>query len=276
MVSRKVIQEEEEDGQVTAVDMEDHNQPMNVIENKTVLENRTSSQFYEKGFMISADETENDDDDDSQDAFDDIEDEETLCGEVTNETRKKVFPSAVIIGTKKEGTRALLEFLNMHSLVRRSKHETHFYDKNYAKGTAWYVEQMPEIFAGQISLEKTPGYFHTPGVPQRIFSTQNSTKLILIVRNPVTRLISDYNQFRSNTLARNMTYPPLEELVTTQAGAVSEQYPPVQRSMYHKHMKSWLSIFPRQQIMVVDGDNFIQQPWAEQGRVEKFLDLPHH
>jgi len=27
--------------------------------------------------------------------------------------------------------------------------------------------------------------------------------------------------------------------------------------------------------MVVDGDNFIQQPWAEQERVEKFLDLPH-
>ena len=122
---------------------------------------------------------------------------------------------------------------------------------------------MPEILEGQISLEKTPGYFHTPGVPQKIFSTKNDTKLILIVRNPVSRLISDYNQFRSNTLSRNMSYPSLEELVLKESGEILSTYPPVQRSIYHLHMQKWLSIFPRQQIMVIDGDNFIQKPWAE-------------
>ena len=30
----------------------------------------------------------------------------------------------------------LLEFLNMHSLVRRAKSEVHFYDKFYEKGEA--------------------------------------------------------------------------------------------------------------------------------------------
>ena len=31
------------------------------------------------------------------------------------------------------GTRALLEFSNMHSRVRRAKSETHFYDLNWEK-----------------------------------------------------------------------------------------------------------------------------------------------
>ena len=39
-------------------------------------------------------------------------------------------------------------------------------------------------------------------VPRRIFETNNATKLVLIVRNPVDRLISDYNQFRSRKLDR--------------------------------------------------------------------------
>ena len=39
-------------------------------------------------------------------------------------------------------------------------------------------------------------------VPRRIFETNNATKLVLIVRNPVDRLVSDYNQFRTRKLDR--------------------------------------------------------------------------
>ena len=50
-------------------------------------------------------------------------------------------------------------------------------------------------------MEKTPGYFHTNGVPEKMWRTNNKTKLVLIVRNPVDRLVSDYNQFRySNSI----------------------------------------------------------------------------
>ena len=64
------------------------------------------------------------------------------------------------------------------------------------QGLKWYVDQMPPLLPGQIGMEKTPGYFHTKGVPERIWRTNNATKLVLIIRNPVDRMISDYNQFR--------------------------------------------------------------------------------
>ena len=59
---------------------------------------------------------------------------------------------------------------------------------------------MPALLPGQIALEKTPGYFHTPGVAKKLWETNNQTKLVLIIRNPVDRMISDYNQFRYDNI----------------------------------------------------------------------------
>ena len=96
-------------------------------------------------------------------------------------------------------------------------------------------------------------------------------KLLLIVRDPVKRLVSDYNQFRTKNLDQNQTYPELEELVFTANGEVNVQYPPVKRSIYHEHMKRWLRHFPIDQIHVVNGDSFIVQPWIELEKIERFV-----
>lgn len=50
----------------------------------------------------------------------------------------KRLPSAIIIGVKKGGTRALLEFLRAHPNIRATGPEPHFFDKNYDKGLEWY------------------------------------------------------------------------------------------------------------------------------------------
>lgn len=50
----------------------------------------------------------------------------------------KQLPQAIIIGVKKGGTRALLEFLRVHPDVRAVGAEPHFFDRSYDKGLAWY------------------------------------------------------------------------------------------------------------------------------------------
>ena len=116
----------------------------------------------------------------------------------------------------------------------------HFYISlphlRFSAGVDWYIDQMPAVGDGQIALEKTPGYFHSPGVARRLHLTNNKTKLLLIVRNPVTRLISDYNQFRFNTLSRGKSYPELSSLILTEDGNIDPSYPPVIRSKYHLHI----------------------------------------
>ncbi|KAF4531951.1 hypothetical protein B566_EDAN006643 [Ephemera danica] len=52
-------------------------------------------------------------------------------------THRKL-PEALIIGVKKGGTRALLEFIRIHPDVRAAGTEMHFFDRLYFKGFEWY------------------------------------------------------------------------------------------------------------------------------------------
>ncbi|KAK8766705.1 hypothetical protein V5799_006523 [Amblyomma americanum] len=110
---------------------------------------------------------------------------------------EKRLPSALIIGVKKAGTRALLEFLRLHPDVRATGPETHFFDRHYNRGIEWYRIQMPLTLPDQITMEKTPSYFVTREVPARIRAMRPDVRLLVVVRDPVTRALSDYAQTAS-------------------------------------------------------------------------------
>ena len=55
-----------------------------------------------------------------------------------SEVLRRRLPQAIIIGVKKGGTRALLEFLKAHPDVRAPSPEIHFFDRHYDRGLDWY------------------------------------------------------------------------------------------------------------------------------------------
>jgi len=57
---------------------------------------------------------------------------------ITDLPQRRRCPQVIIIGAKKAGTRALLEFLRLHPYVRAVGPELHFFDKNYYRGFEWY------------------------------------------------------------------------------------------------------------------------------------------
>ena len=131
-----------------------------------------------------------------------------------------------------------------------------------------------------VALEKTPSYFVTPTVPFRVFSFNKDIKLLLIVREPVTRLISDYTQLLHNHVAKNLTFMSFEEFVKInddEKGGKSNlvHNDAITRSIYVKHMKKWLRYFPISQIHVINGDRLIKKPWKEIRKVESFLRIKH-
>ncbi|XP_016388554.1 heparan sulfate glucosamine 3-O-sulfotransferase 3B1-like [Sinocyclocheilus rhinocerous] len=65
-----------------------------------------------------------------------VYDEDSGVAGALNDTKK--LPQAIIIGVKKGGTRALLEFLRLHPDIRAVGAEPHFFDRNYEKGLEWY------------------------------------------------------------------------------------------------------------------------------------------
>ncbi|XP_051508349.1 heparan sulfate glucosamine 3-O-sulfotransferase 1-like [Myxocyprinus asiaticus] len=187
----------------------------------------------------------------------------------------KHTPDSIIIGVRKGGTRALLEMLDIHPEVAAAATEVHFFDwdENYAKGFEWYREQMPYSYPHQIIVEKTPGYFTSPLAPARIHAMNSSIKLLLILRDPTERVISDYTQVYFNRLENHKPVQAIEHMLVKN-GALNTRYKAIQRSLYDVHMRNWLQHFPLEQIHIVDGDTLIHDPLLELQRVERFLDLP--
>ncbi|XP_036387779.1 heparan sulfate glucosamine 3-O-sulfotransferase 3A1 [Megalops cyprinoides] len=183
----------------------------------------------------------------------------------------KKLPQAIIIGVKKGGTRALLEFLRVHPDIRAVGAEPHFFDRNYDNGLDWYRDLMPKTLEGQITMEKTPSYFVTKEAPARIYAMSRDTKLIVVVRDPVTRAISDYTQ----TLSKKPDIPTFESLTfkNRTTGLIDTSWSAVQIGIYAKHLDNWLQFFPMRQILFVSGERLISDPAGELGRVQDFLGL---
>ncbi|XP_072042126.1 heparan sulfate glucosamine 3-O-sulfotransferase 1-like [Amphiura filiformis] len=113
------------------------------------------------------------------------------------------FPQAVISGTKKGGTTTLKYFLSYHPDVAMATKEMKFFNSNYKKGMDWYKENMPYSTETQVTIEKTPGYFVGHAIPERINSFLPDTKIIIIMRDPVKRAISDFVHMTSKINCRD-------------------------------------------------------------------------
>ena len=194
---------------------------------------------------------------------------------------KKRLPNAIIIGVKKGGTRALLEMLKLHPRVCTSGPEIHYFDRHHSKGIEWYRSKMPLCYENEVTVEKTPSYFVTNGVAKDVFEysklLNRTLKLIVIVRDPTRRAISDFTQTQASS-AKKVLNRNFEEYATVKniEGKlyVNSQWGGIKIGLYSKHLKRWLQYFKASQIHLVSGETLIKKPYEELKRVEDFLNLP--
>lgn len=129
---------------------------------------------------------------------------------------------------------------------------------------------MPPTLDGQVTMEKTPSYFITEEAPRRVQHMNPGTKLIVVVRDPVTRAISDYTQVRS----KRAKMPRFEELAfLNDSQVVDTSWGPLKIGVYARHLEHWLLYFPLSQLMFVSGERLIADPVFEVTRVQDFLGL---
>jgi len=196
---------------------------------------------------------------------------------VTVEGGQHHLPRLLIIGVRKGGTRALMEMLNLHPRIAMVPAEMHFFDKidHYQKGLEWYRSHMPLTTDDQLVVEKSPSYYVTPEVPERVWSMNPSIKLLLIVRDPVTRLLSDFTQIEETRTAHGLPRRRFQDVALLESGEVNTQNRALHISLYAKFLSRWLHVFPRRQLHIVDGDRLVKDPGSEIELVERFLELEH-
>nr|XP_032832004.1 heparan sulfate glucosamine 3-O-sulfotransferase 3B1-like [Petromyzon marinus] len=132
---------------------------------------------------------------------------------------------------------------------------------------------MPLTLDGQITMEKTPSYFITKEAPERIRAMDGGrTRLIVVVRDPVTRAISDYTQTLSKRTLGTASFEALA-FRNRSSGLVEPQWSALRIGLYADHLARWLRAFPRERMLFVSGERLVSDPAGEVGRAQRFLGL---
>lgn len=201
---------------------------------------------------------------------------ESSYNDPLHEKPKRQFPKCIIVGVSKCGTRALLEFLSLNPHIVTAKYEMNFFNNDtlYERGIEWYREKMPLSFSDQITVEKSPDYFECSKCPFRIYAMNRTIRLLVLLRDPVERLISQYMQLVDKTKKIGLKLPPFKQWVRDPSnGKVNTKIPSVRVGVYVDYIKKWLAIFPRNQFLFIDSGRFTNSPATELTKVESFLGL---
>ncbi|MGK7919850.1 MAG: tetratricopeptide repeat protein [Trichodesmium sp.] len=198
-------------------------------------------------------------------------------------------PNFIVIGVKKAGTTSIYRYLIQHpQILPAIKKEIDFWSFYFHRGLDWYQAHFPTIPESEKFLtgEASPSYFDAPDTPARLFHFFPKIKLIVLLRNPVDRTISDYyHEVRSN--AENMSVEEvinsrLEKLIKISSSFVKEkdywnyQGDYIASSVYLDWLQKWLNIFPREQLLILPSEEFYSNPKTTMKQVFNFLGLPDY
>lgn len=195
------------------------------------------------------------------------------------------LPHFLGIGTQKGGTTYLHALLNEHpQIFLATPKEVHFFSLHYPKGIEWYKNFFKSAAHDQRCGEITPYYMFHPFAVQRIFRHLPNVNLIVLLRDPVERALSQY--FHSKRLG-------LEPLGFQQAFAAEEkrlqdsstqlkmecthlshqQHSYLSRSRYDIQLKALRNVFPSDQIKVYRSESLFSNPGPVWNDVLSFLSL---
>ena len=104
-----------------------------------------------------------------------------------------VKPTFLCIGVQKSGTTSLINYLNQNNEIFIKTGESHFFDA--IEPTESEIANYENTFETNklIVGEKTPSYNYLQYAMDRIYNYNSNIKLILILREPISRAFSQYN-----------------------------------------------------------------------------------
>jgi hypothetical protein len=170
------------------------------------------------------------------------------------------------IGVQKAATSWLYRCLVEHPGLRGSDREggdkeINFFNRYHEYGYDWYERQFA-VGAWQ-NMEFSVLYFHDRNVPARIRRYNPDARLVLCLRNPVDRALS---QYRHEIRHGRITHVPGG---FWQALERNPSY--VEQGLYALHLERWLEHFDRSRFHVVRYDDVQSDPHGVLERAMGFL-----
>jgi hypothetical protein len=209
----------------------------------------------------------------------------------------RMLPDFIIAGEAKCGTTSLYHYLTQHPRILRAdlKEPTNFL--KYGGSVLLCRLHYPFMlwrWLGRlmgrriITGEASPEYFSKSVVPENILHVVPRVKIIVLLRNPVTRAYSDHQMFARNkpeydsfeTFARRSVDWIRDDRVAPLVEAVSQlEYHParfVHRGLYVVPARRWLGHFPKENILFLKSEDLFEDPQRVTDGVAHYLGLHPH
>jgi len=189
------------------------------------------------------------------------------------------LPDFLIIGAQKAGTTWLREQLRAHPDVFMPAEELHFFDHRHAyeKGAGWYADQFAEGADCSRVGDKTPEYLYLseradiPEGPRRIHDLLPDARLIVVLRDPVTRALSAINH-----LVNEHYLSPLQSVRALLLGRKRRRlpWPVIEMGMYARQLAPFLELYGEDSVLALFyEDEIVGAPEAGIHRVCDFLEI---
>ncbi|WP_256838333.1 sulfotransferase family protein [Ornithinimicrobium faecis] len=213
------------------------------------------------------------------------------------------FPDFLVIGTKRGGTTSLFNYLTQHPGILgmypqlRGKKSTDFYFADNTQSQLWYkshfhTETYRKVLGRKLghrplSLEASPYYIWDPRIPVAVSKLAPSTRAIVLLRDPIKRAWSHYQERFQNGVESLPFDQALEAEDQRLAGELDKMlndhtyhsnawdwYSYRSRGEYLNQIKTWEQHFPREQLLVLFSEDLYANTQGTVDRVCTFLDIP--
>lgn len=169
------------------------------------------------------------------------------------------------IGVPKCGTTWIYENLKKHPKICVSQvKETDFFTKNREESDLKeYKQYFNHCSKDKIKGEYSVNYFHDERAPERISDFFPNNKLILSLRNPVDREISEY--------FHNLRH--IGEISEERANNRLKTLFKGEKNYYSYYLKKWLDYFEKEQFHIILMDDVKENPKQVLSNLYNFLDV---
>lgn len=208
-------------------------------------------------------------------------------GQVSHASAACGRPHFLGIGAQKAGTTTLFKLLASHAEISvPRKKEVHYFTLNYCRGIDWYSGCFDwSDSVGRLRGEVTPYYLYHPFALERIRRDLPGVKLLVLLRDPVERCLSQY--FHSFRLGLE-TLPLAQALDAESVRLAScldvlraadgvhrshQEHSYLSRSRYDEQLIRLKSLFPDHQLLIRRSEDFFAEPRRLLRDVAEFLGI---
>jgi Sulfotransferase domain len=209
----------------------------------------------------------------------------------------RLQPDFIMIGAQRCGTTTLFRALLDHpQVIRPTFHKgVNYFDLNYYRGDHWYRGPFPLAgparrrtarYGGPCVFEASGYYLYHPFAPARIARDLPDVKLVVMLRDPTERAFSAYKHEYARGYEREDFERALELEDSRLAGEFERMRDdPRYESFAHRHysyrhrghyaeqLERVFRYFPREQVYIIDSEEFFAKPLPQYQQLLAFLGL---